>query len=152
MDIKEFETELKTLNSDLAVRINNPPERVTKMFPDVVKLASITFRGTEICTVPAEGIYDEPNGSYGVDLRNDGRFVRHRTRPEALAIVKDTLSRLEHDKEFYNDFFGLGASSDEELRKPSEPVQELVEEVPVELQEVKVETPVLPDGEKKELQ
>ena len=139
MTLSEFEHELKLINKDLSIRPNNPPERVVNMFPDVVNLAAIVLRGNEICTIPNNNIYDEPNGSYGVDLRNDGRFVRHRTRQEALEIVKTTLARIESDKEFEQQFFGTGEYSDTALRSKDDNKGNitLVEEVPIELKEVK---------------
>lgn len=136
MTISEFEKELQVINKDLAIRPNTAPQKVIDLYPDVVKLASVTLRGVEVCTIPNGDIYDEPSGNYGIDLRQDGRFVRHRTRPEALQIVKEKLSRLANDKEYYQDFFGIGPSSDAELRKTDEPVPELVEEVTAEATQI----------------
>ena len=116
MDIKEFENELKLINKDLSIRPNQAPKRVVDMFPDVEKLASITYQGVEVCTIPNYEIFDEPNDSYGVDIRQDGHFRRHRTRPEALQMVKDKLSILEN-KEESDAFFGRGDYSDAALRK-----------------------------------
>jgi hypothetical protein len=130
MTTQDFEAELKTINKDLSIRPNNAPERVAKAFPDVNKLASILYCGVELCTIPNEEIYDQRNGNYGVDLRSDGRFIPHRTRPEALEIVKTKLERLQ-DKEYADLFFGRGEYSDAALRSKDEKQGEtmLVEEV-----------------------
>ena len=147
MKIEDFEKELQLIDKNLSIRPNNPPARVQEMFPDVMKMASIIYRGTEVCTIPNGDIYDEPSGTYGVDLRQDGRFVAHRTRPAALKIVKDTLERLKNDKEYYQDFFGVGASSDTELIRKDDTKGEftVVDEVPIEAQEITGGT--LPKGD-----
>lgn len=136
MKIPEFEAELKLFNKDLSIRPNNPPERVRKLFPDVMKIASICYCGTEICSIPAEEIFDQPNGSYGVDIRQDGRFVRHPTRPEALQRVKDKLKALENQDEA-DAFFGRGEYSPAALeRKEQAGEVTLVEEVKSDLTEI----------------
>lgn len=129
MKISEFEAELKLLNKDLSIRPNNPPKRVQEMFPAVMDIASICYMGVEICSIPANEIYDETNNSYGVDIRGDGRFVPHRNRPMALQMVKDKLKQLENKNEA-DAFFGRGEYSDAALKSKDEPGQvTLVEEV-----------------------
>lgn len=137
MTIQEFEQELRLIDKDLSIRPNNPNKRVAEMFPDVLKMASIIYKGSELCTIPNYDIYDEPNGSYGVDIRGDGRFIRHRTRPEALQIVKDTLERMKNDKDYHDSFLGIGEYSEAELRKKDEtPTVEIVDEVSAELKPI----------------
>lgn len=136
MKVSEFEKELQLLNKDLSIRVNVVNPRVLEMFPDINKIVTVTFRGIEVCTMPADEIFDEKNGSYGVDLRSDGHFVAHRTRPEVLQIVKDKLSLLETNKAEADAFFGRGEYSDVSLRSKSEPVTEIVDEVPIELKSV----------------
>jgi len=123
MKIQDFEKELQAIHKDLAIRPNNPPEKVLKMFPDADKLASITFCGSEICTIPNHEIFDEKSESYGVDLRQDGRFVAHRTRPEALQIVKEKVAAIQSDSEYADMFFGRGEYSDAALRKTEQTVE-----------------------------
>jgi hypothetical protein len=135
MTIEDFEKELKLINKDLSIRPNNAPKRVLDAFPDVNKLASILYCGVEVCTIPNYEIFDERSGAYGVDLRMDGRFIPHRTRPEALRAVKDKLAQLQ-DKEYADQFFGRGEYSDAALAKKDEPVPELVEEVVVDAKPV----------------
>lgn len=134
MTIQEFEKELQLINKDLAIRPNNPPPHVLKMYPDTAKLAAITLQGVEVCTIPNNDIYEEANGNYGVEIRD--RFIRHRTRPEALAIVKDKLALLESNKEESDAFFGRGEYSDSALRKEEAPVAELIDEVSAEAKPV----------------
>ena len=118
MTIQNFEKELQEkFSPDLSIRPNNPPKRVVDIYPDTVKLASVTYQGIEVCTIPNDEIFDEKNGNYGVDLRQDGRFVAHRTRPEALSIIKDKLDRLKNDKDYADSFFGRGKYSEAELRR-----------------------------------
>lgn len=136
MTLKEFELELKALNKDLSIRPNNVTNsRVLEVAPGVNQLASILYQGVEICTIPNGDIYEEKSGGYGVDLREDGRFIAHRTRPEALQIVKDKLAML-GDKEYADQFFGRGEYSEAALMRKDDPVPELVEEVTIEAKEV----------------
>ncbi len=138
MRIEDFEKELQLIDKDLSIRPNNPPPKVVEMFPDVAKLASILYRGSELCTIPNFDIYDEPNGTYGVDLRQDGRFIRHRTRPEALQMVKDKLALLANDKEYADQFFGTGEYSEAALRRIDEKPgdQTVIDEVSADAGEV----------------
>lgn len=135
MKIQDFEKELQAIHPDLTIRPNDAPKRVLEAFPDVNKLASILYCGVEICSIPNEHIYEERSSSYGVDLRGDGRFVAHRSRPEALAMVNERLAQL-NNKEYSDQFFGRGEYSDAALNKKDEVVAELVEEVPIDLKEV----------------
>jgi len=123
MKITDFENELRQkFSPDISIRPNNPPKKVAEMFPDTLKLASVTYQGVELCTLPSEEIFDEKNGNYGVDLRQDGRFIPHRTRPEVLGIVRDKLDMIKNNKDYADSFFGRGKYSDIELRS-SEPLK-----------------------------
>jgi hypothetical protein len=139
MDIKDFEAELKIIDKDLSIRPNDAPKRVLEAFPDVNKLASILYCGTEVCTIPSGEIFDEKNGNYGIDLRSDGHFIAHRTRPEALSMVKQKLEQLK-DKDYADLFFGRGEYSDAALRRP-EPEKKgditVVDTVEAEVKEVR---------------
>ena len=100
-------------------------------------IASITYQGIEICSIPSQEIYDEKNQGYGVDIRGDGHFVAHRTRPEAIQAVKDKLKQLEN-KDEADAFFGRGEYSDAALRSKNKEKGEttLVEEVKSDLKEL----------------
>lgn len=136
MRIEDFEKELKEIDKDLSIRPNNPNKRVLDMFPDAEKLASILYCGVEICTIPNYDIYDQKVSDYGVDLRQDGRFVAHRTRPEALAIVREKLGQIKGDKEYSDMFFGRGEYSDKELSRVEKEPPMLIEEVTAEVKQV----------------
>jgi len=138
MKIQEFEKELQAIHKDLAIRPNVAVmnQKAMELCPEAAKLASITFQGNPVCTIPDLDIFNEVNGNYGVDLRNDGRFKAHRTRPEALLIVKDTLNRLANDTEYKEAFLGIGECSNEALAKESN-TPELIDDVEVKVKEVK---------------
>lgn len=138
MKIQDFEKELQEIDKDLSIRGNDTVLRkeVLRDFPDADKLASILYRGENICTIPNYDIYDEKSASYGVDLRQDGRFVAHRTRPEALSMVKDKLGQIKNDKDYSDMFFGRGEYSDENLRKEEPETPILIEEVEAEVKPV----------------
>ncbi len=134
MTIQDFEKELKTINPDLSIRPNNVQGRVLENFPDINNLASILYCGQELCTIPNFNIYDEKNGSYGIDIRGDGTFKPHRTRPEALQMVHDKLEALK-DKDESDAFFGRGEYTEAKLREVL-PSVEVVEEVPIDVKPV----------------
>lgn len=128
---QDFEAELRLVDPDLSIRPNGPH----KLFPALEELAAVTYRGVSLITVPSYEIFDEPNPAYGVDIRMDGRFIPHRTRPEALGIVRAKLEQL-RDPEYRDQFFGTGEYSDAKLREKVEAVPELVEDVPMDVQEI----------------
>ncbi len=103
--------------------------------------------GTELFTIPNFEIFDEKNASYGVDIRGDGRFIAHRTRPEALEGVRAKLEQLK-DKDYLDAFLGRGEYSESNLRGDHSSKQELVEEVTAEVVEVSgsedIKHPVIP--------
>lgn len=131
MNIQDFEKELKAIDPDLAIR----PNPAHKVFPELEKLASITYQGVDLFAIPNHEIYDERNSSYGVDVRGDGRFIAHRTRPEAIAGVKDKLEQLK-DKDYADAFFGRGEYSEAALRGNHASPVELVEEIEADVKEV----------------
>lgn len=136
--IADFENELKAIDPRLGIRPNQPH----KLFPELEKLASVTVDGVSLFTIPNYDIYDERNESYGVDVRGDGRFIVHRTRPEALAGVKDKLKQLT-DPDYADAFFGRGEYSEASLRANPAPTAELISEVKADVVEVTSE-PKLP--------
>lgn len=131
MKIQEFEKELQAINPELSIRENGPH----KVFPELEKLASVRYRGVDLFAIPSFEIFDEPNAGYGVDVRQDGRFIAHRTRPQAIEMVHAKLEQLK-DPEYAAMTFGTGEYSDAKLKEKVEAVPELVEEVAMDLQEV----------------
>lgn len=131
MKLNDFEQELLAIDPNLGIRPNQPH----KVFPELEKLAAVTYMGTELFTIPNFEIFDEPNANYGVDVRGDGKFIVHRTRLQALDGVKDKLEQLKN-KDYSDAFFGRGEYSDASLRGDHSAKQEIVEEVAAELVEV----------------
>lgn len=133
MTIQDFEKELKAIDPNLAVRPNKPH----KVFPELEKIASVTYMGADLFSIPNFEIYDEVNNSYGIDLRGDGKFIPHRTRPEALMMAMSTIERINTSKDYKDQILGRGDYSDAALKsKDPEPQVELVDEVKMDLKEV----------------
>jgi peptidase E len=80
----EFEMELKSIDPRLTVVIN----------PNYPQLANIKIEGRDVCPIPSAEIKDELDRNYTIQFPNG--FTRpHRTRIEALSIVRDTLKMIE---------------------------------------------------------
>lgn len=83
--IPDFELELKQIDPRLSIVLNaNRPH-----------IANIKLSGTDICPIPANEIKDEHDPSYRVELPN-GSFAPHRSRSEAIALVKHTLGLIQN--------------------------------------------------------
>ncbi len=72
--------------------------------PNRTQLANIKIDGTDVCPIPAFEIRDDADPSYTMELPN-GR-VMHRSRNEALTLVKETLNKIDTDKDYSDRFFG----------------------------------------------
>lgn len=94
MRLEEFREELKLLDPRLTVDIN----------PNRPQLANIKLDGMDICPIPSGEIKEEPDPNYTITLPN-GWVAKHKSRSEALAIVKDTLEKIK-TPEFADNFFG----------------------------------------------
>lgn len=125
MKIEDFEKELQAIDPDLSIK----PNPSHKAFPELEKLASIHYRGESMFTIPNYDIYDQVNQGYGADVMSDGRFFVHRTRLQALEMVKIKLAQINNDPDYADAFFGHGNYSANELKKVTESGPELVEEV-----------------------
>jgi len=137
MKLDEFEKELKALDPMLGIR----PNPAHKVFPELEKLAAVTYGGEDLFTIPNHEIFDDRIQSYG---RGDGRFIVHRTRIEALEGVKEKLKQLQ-DKDYADAFFGRGEYSEAALRSVSTKGDiELVEEVSSEVTEFSDTKPITP--------
>jgi hypothetical protein len=104
MTTQDFEKELRALHADFAV--------LPSKFEN---LMGVYLRGTYLFGIPAHNIYDTENPSYGIDGL-DGRFMRHRTRPEALAMAKQMLHDFRNDQDYHDALTGEGKYSDQELQ------------------------------------
>lgn len=143
MKTADFEKELKEINPDLSIRYNREHAAV----PGIQQIATITFQGIDIISIPSDEIYENKNESYGVDLVGNGNFIAHRTRPNAIEIVKSVLERLETSKDYADTFFGRGDYSNESLKedKPKQGDVMVVDTVEGELGEVKSESTFIPN-------
>lgn len=79
-----FEEELLRLDKRLSVIRN----------PNYPQLANILLDGINICAIPSGIIKEEADPRYTVTFSN-GFVSKHRSRPEALAVVNSTLALVE---------------------------------------------------------
>lgn len=93
----QFEQELKAIDPRLAI-VNNQ---------NLPQLANIKLNGSTVCVIPANEIREEPDENYFIVLPNGDRKL-HRSYKEAIAIVHSTLEKINSDKEYHDQFFGLG--------------------------------------------
>lgn len=105
MTIESFEHELQTLHKDFTILRN----------VKAVGLATIFFKGVPQFAIGAGGVFEEPNSNYGIELPS-GSYVRHRTRPEALAMCNKLIYDLKNDVDNYEARMGLGKYSDAALK------------------------------------
>lgn len=96
MTIQEFEKELKAIDERLSIVPN-------RNFPE---LANIKLNGKDICPIPSGDIREETDLSYTMTFPN-GMCRPHRPRQEALAMVRNTLEKIQ-DRDYHDAFFGLG--------------------------------------------
>jgi hypothetical protein len=113
MNIKAFEAEVQKIHPDLTILPN----------PKIDGLAGIYFQGTFLFGVPNHNIFNDENKQYGIDLPN-GMFVRHRTRLEALAMVKKQVEMLKFDKDNADAILGRGKYSEAALADDSPKISE----------------------------
>ncbi len=90
----EFKIELENIDSRLMVIKN----------PNHTQLANILIDGINICSIPSTEIREEPDAGYTIEFPN-GWVSKHRSRREALEIVKDTIKRLGDSPEFKEIFY-----------------------------------------------
>lgn len=58
--------------------------------PNRPKIANIKLDGTDICPIPAFEIREFPDPGYTMELPN-GLIVKHRSKEEALIMIRQTL-------------------------------------------------------------
>jgi hypothetical protein len=131
--IPDFENELKKIDANLAVRPNGPH----KVFPELEKIASVTYIGADLFSIPSGEIYDETVPSYGVDVRGEGTITPHRNRTDALMLAMQSVERIKTSKDYRDLILGTGVYSDAALKSnDTKGETELVDEVEMELKEV----------------
>jgi hypothetical protein len=92
----DFENELKAIDSRLTI-IPNPNRK---------GLANIKLEGRDVCPIPSEEIFDEPDEGYRITFPN-GWEARHKSRLEALARVNSILELIK-TPDGSDQFFGRG--------------------------------------------
>lgn len=63
--------------------------------PNRPKIANIKLDGTDICPIPAFEIREHRDAGYAMEMPN-GTMMPHRSRTEALDLVKHTLKMIEN--------------------------------------------------------
>ncbi len=92
--IPDFENELKAISPRLSIIQN----------PNRPGLANIKLDGVDVCPVPGEEIFDEPNPGYKYTFPN-GFQSQHKSKGEALDMVRHRLQMVE-TPEGADRFFG----------------------------------------------
>lgn len=59
------------------------------------KIANIKIDGTDVCPIPAFEIREHRDVGYSIEMPN-GMLIPHRSRTEALELVKHTLKMIEN--------------------------------------------------------
>lgn len=80
--------------NDFADELTNIDPRLTVVKnPNYPQLANIKLDGVNICAIPSGEIKDQIDHGYTIQFAN-GYVAKHKTRPEALAIVNNTLASI----------------------------------------------------------
>lgn len=80
----DFENELKLIDPRLSIVAN----------PNRPKIANIKIDGTDVCPVPNYEIREHSDPGYTMEMPN-GMMVKHRSKEEAIALVRHTLKVIE---------------------------------------------------------
>lgn len=76
----DFENELKAIDARISIVPN----------PNRPKIANIKIDGEDVCPIPAFEIRESPDPTYTMEMPN-GSMAKHRSKQEAIALVKHTL-------------------------------------------------------------
>lgn len=103
MKVNDFLKELKKLDERLEVvpNRNRGPNEENRN-----GISNIKLNGQDICPIPSEDIFDEPDSNYGYIFPN-GMKGRFKTRPEALSEVERVLKMVK-SKDGSDAFMGKG--------------------------------------------
>lgn len=80
----DFENELKEIDSRLSIVPN----------PNRPKICNIKIDGTDVCPIPNYEIREHSDPGYTIEMPN-GSLAKHRSKEEAIALVKHTLNVIE---------------------------------------------------------
>lgn len=104
MTIEAFEQEIQKIHPKLSI-----------LKSQNMDTAGVFFEGMPLgIAVPRNAIFDDVRGGYGLEHPN-GNFYRHRTRPEALAIIRGKVQQILSDSDYADAMFGKGEYSDAKL-------------------------------------
>ncbi len=92
----DFENELKAISDRISIVLN----------PNRPGLANVKLDGVDVCPVPAEEIFDEPNPGYKYTFHN-GFQAQHKSKSEVIDMVNSRLKLVE-TPEGADKFFGKG--------------------------------------------
>lgn len=106
--IPDFENELKAINPGLTI-VPNPHRQPNE--ENRHGISNIKLNGEDVCPIPSDDIYDEPNDTYGYIFPNAVRMSRFKTRPEALSYVETILKAIS-TKDGADAFMGKGEYDD----------------------------------------
>ena len=101
---------------DYYLKKNVHPDFTVFKAKESYQTAAVLFRGVYQFAIGGNGIYQEKNEAYGLD-HPSGRFIRHRTLPEAIAMAKNIVAEMNKGGVNYRAAMGLGEFSDANLEK-----------------------------------
>jgi hypothetical protein len=82
--IPDFENELKAIDPRLSIVPN----------PNRPLIANIKIDGVDVCPIPRYEIREHPDVGYTAEMPN-GSVVKHRSKEEAINLVRHTLQVIE---------------------------------------------------------
>ena len=90
---------------DFAVELMNLDPRISVIpNPNREKISNIKIDGQDVCPIPRYEIREHRDAGYTIEMPN-GSLVPHKSRTEALDLVKHTLKLIENP-ENSDAFFG----------------------------------------------
>lgn len=81
----DFQDELMKIDPRLTIVAN----------PNRTQIANIKIDGVDVCAIPAFEIRDDSDPAYTVEQPN-GTYSKHRSRNEALSLVKHTIEQIKN--------------------------------------------------------
>lgn len=106
--IPDFLNELKAIDPRLEI-VPNPHRGLNEENRHAI--SNIKMNGHDVCPIPSEDIYEEPNDTYGYLFPNQVKLSRFKTRPEALDMVNRILN-VTKSRDGMDAFMGTGDYAD----------------------------------------
>lgn len=95
MKTNELELKLQEIDKDITI---TPSQRQG--------LDSVNYKGVSMFAIPSEEIAETPEDSKFIEIMD--KMIRHRSVPEALAMAKAELEKINTDPDHHDAFFGIG--------------------------------------------